>query len=176
MKELSQSIRVVPVRDIPQDFSGQVSDLLPLSYRFHTNPFQLELQDASGTGGECWNLSIDHIINTSQPCRNQSSAINFLGYKKEWWSFATIPAVIIPDNSLVDEVRLSLNCLQNRFCLKRCPESHRAAPDFLTSCTFALTAACFFLFVLFCFHFFLFFCTINKPKVGGFPLPGVFRN
>lgn len=67
MKELSQSIRVVPVRDIPQDFSGQVSDLLPLSYRFHANPFQLEFQDASGTGGECWNLSIDHIIDSVTP-------------------------------------------------------------------------------------------------------------
>lgn len=67
MKELSQSVRVVPVRDIPQDFSGLVSDLLPLSYHFHADPFRLEPHDVSGTGGECWELDMDHIIDNVSP-------------------------------------------------------------------------------------------------------------
>ena len=67
MKELSQSVRVVPVRDIPQDFSGLVSDLLPLGYRFHADPFRLDPQNVSGTGGECWELDMDHIIDSVSP-------------------------------------------------------------------------------------------------------------
>lgn len=81
MKEFSQSVRVVPVRDIPQDFSGQVSELLPLSFHFHADPFRLDPQDIGGTGGECWDLSVDHIIDSVSPGQFANPLSSLVIYK-----------------------------------------------------------------------------------------------
>ena len=67
MRELSQSIRVVPVRDLPSGWSGDVTALLTLGHTYHSDPFDLQPEPVEGTGGECYDLSKEHIIDTCEP-------------------------------------------------------------------------------------------------------------
>lgn len=115
MKELSQSVRVVPVRDIPQDFSGLVSDLLPLSYHFHADPFRLEPHDVSGTGGECYSLNMEHIIDMTDtaPFDNPTSAIVL--YKLSGRSeYVTIGTRVLP--ATVQIVKKLNHCILKVSC------------------------------------------------------------
>lgn len=67
MREFSQVIRVVPVRELPSGWSGDVSALLSLGHTYHADAFDIQPEPVEGTGGECYDLSREHIIDMCEP-------------------------------------------------------------------------------------------------------------
>ncbi len=67
MREFSQVIRVVPVRELPSGWSGDVSALLSLGHTYHADAFDIQPEPVEGTGGECYEVSREHIIDMCEP-------------------------------------------------------------------------------------------------------------
>ena len=81
MKELSQKISVVCLSELLSDprWTGvwSASQLLAHARNYHADPFSLEPQPVEGTGGECYELTMEHSIDRvdAKPFVNPASAV-----------------------------------------------------------------------------------------------------
>lgn len=77
MKEFSQKISVAALREIPADCAWSATSLLAVAHSYHAAPFDLDLQPVDGTGGECYSLEMEHVIDMvdAAPFSNPISAV-----------------------------------------------------------------------------------------------------
>lgn len=65
MKELSNSIRVIPTYAVPDTFTGNPTELLSLGYRFHADAIDFNpVPESTGNGGTIYNCTTDIVIDT----------------------------------------------------------------------------------------------------------------
>lgn len=115
MKEYSQKISVVALRDIPSDSTWTDAALLAVVHSYHGAPFNLDPQPVEGTGGECYSLNMEHIIDMTDtaPFDNPTSAIVL--YKLSGRSeYVTIGTRVLP--ATVQIVKKLNHCILKVSC------------------------------------------------------------
>lgn len=66
MKEFSQVIRVVPISELPDDYSGSATEIVDKGYRFHADQFILDPRQTESSGGVLYNCDQEHIIDNPE--------------------------------------------------------------------------------------------------------------
>lgn len=107
MKELSQSIRVIPLYAVPDTFSGAPEELLSVGYKFHADSFTFE---PTKEEENLYNCSTDIPIDTPQnnPFKIYRNAIILFKYANSDQYIiignTSLPARVMIDSALNSSV------------------------------------------------------------------------